>query len=138
MDNYSVEFRICSEKDDFDLDAITKNLEVTPNNTRQRGERKSASRVHEESMWGYSIETENGPVAWDSLEEGLESLLKVFMPLKEKIKEYALKYDVVLWCGFFKDSFDDGPRFSPEILKKLADFGVEIYLSVYCSTLNPE
>jgi hypothetical protein len=82
-------------------------------------------------MWGYSAYPTNRPKNWDSLEEGLSALLNIFMPLKKKIAEYAEKYDVNLWCGHFTSSFDGGPTLSPEILKKLGDFGVELFLDTY-------
>jgi Domain of unknown function (DUF4279) len=134
MHSYSVEFRILSESEDLDIKAISENLGMTATNTRQRGEAKSASRVFAESMWGYSVYPEHGLKDWDSLEEALESLLAILMPLKDKIREYILKYKVVVWCGHFTSSFDGGPTFSPEVLEKLSALGVELFLDTYCSS----
>lgn len=82
-------------------------------------------------MWGYQVYAGK---EWDKLEDAIESLLKVLMPLKRKIKGYCSKYDVVLWCGYFKSSFDGGPTFSAELLQKLGDLGIPLELSVYCSS----
>lgn len=133
MHSYTVEFRIFSEEDEFDVDAISKHLGITANNTRKRGEPKSSTRVFAESMWGYSVYPENSYEDWDSLEEGLESLLNIFLPLKDKFSEYLTRYQVVIWCGHFTSSFDGGPTFSPETLQKLGELGVELFLDTYCS-----
>lgn len=134
MHSYSVEFRILSESADLDLNAITENLGITATNTRKRGEAKSASRVFTESMWGYSVYPKDSHQDWDSLEDALESLLSILMPLKDKIREYVQKYNVVVWCGHFTSSFDGGPTFSAGVLKKLGDLGVELSLDTYCSS----
>ncbi len=132
MHSYSVEFRILSESADLDLEAITENLGIKATNTRKRGEAKSASRVFSESMWGYSVYPKNSRNDWDSLEDALESLLSILMPLKDKIREYGQKYNVVVWCGHFTSSFDGGPTLSAKVLKKMGDLGVELYLDTYC------
>lgn len=134
MHSYSVEFRILSERAELDLKAITENLGITATNTRKRGEAKSASRVFTESMWGYSVYPKDSRKDWDSLELALESLLSILTPLKNKIREYIQKYNVVVWCGHFTSSFDGGPTLSAEVLKKLGDLGVELYLDTYCSS----
>lgn len=129
MHTYNVEFRIWSEKEVLDLNAINEDLGITATNTRRRGEAKSPTTVFTESMWGYD---EYPGKEWDSLEEALESLLEVLLPLKDKIMKYSTKYDVTLWCGHFTSSFDGGPTLSPVILKKLGDLGIELYLDTYC------
>lgn len=132
MHRYTVELRIISDhKLDFNL--LTSNLGIVPTNTRQHGEVKSASMLFTESMWGYSIDPESNSDGWDSLEEALESLFCIFLPLKDKIAEYNSTYKVVIWCGHFTSSFDGGPTLSPSILKKLGDFGVELFIDTYRS-----
>jgi hypothetical protein len=130
MHSYTVEFRISSEKEAIDIDAINKDLGITATNTRKKGDIRSSSSVFNESMWGY--DTCKGKDR-DSLEKGLESLLEVLMPLKDKIMRYCEKYDAVFWCGHFTSSFDGGPTFSPELLRKLGEFGVGLFLDTYCS-----
>jgi hypothetical protein len=130
MHTYSIEFRILSKKDDIDFDEITDNLGIAPSNVRKRGEPKSASSKFNMSMWGYE---EVPGKEWNSMEEALESILTVLTPLRNKIMEYKKRHKVVLWCGHFTSSFDGGPIFSPDILKKLGDFGVELIIDTYCS-----
>ena len=131
MHKYTAEFRIWAEKEVLDFKAINEDLGITATNTRQKGEAKSPTRVFAGSMWGYEAYLGK---EWDTLEEALESLLEILMPLKEKIMKYSTKYDVVLWCGHFTSSFDGGPTFSPELLKKLGEFGVELFIDTYCTT----
>ena len=134
MHNYTVALRIWADGEVLDLEGITNNLGITPTDTRRLGEYRSSSSVWTQSMWGYSADPSNEPKNWDSLEEGLSALLNIFMPLKKKIDEYAKKCHVNLWCGHFTSSFDGGPTLSPEILKKLGDFGVELFLDSYSSS----
>jgi hypothetical protein len=129
MHSYTVEVRIWSDKDDFNISAISEDLGITPTNTRRKGEPKSSTNVFAEAMWGYEVYSGE----WESLEEALDATLKIFMPLKDKLTKYETKYDVILWCGHFTSSFDGGPTFSPELLKKLGEFGVELFLDTYCS-----
>lgn len=129
VDTFTVEFRIWTKKEDLDLSAITEDLGLSPTNTRRRGEARSRSSSYTESMWGYEVEAGK---EWDEIEDALESLLAVLVPLKNKIMGYSSKYDVILWCGYFKASFDGGPTFSAEMLKKLGDLGIPLYLDTYC------
>jgi hypothetical protein len=134
MHNYSVEFIIYSENSNFNIEAISLNLGITPTNTRQRGEPKSPYKTYDQSLWGFSVYPEHGSeVLWGSLEDALESLLIVFMPLKSKIEEYSKTFNIAIWCGHFTSSFDGGPTFSPQLLKKLGEFGVELCIDTYCS-----
>ena len=133
MHSYSVELRIISHKEQLDLEAITKNLGIVSNNTRQIGEYRSKTSTWDESMWGYSVYPEYGDNNWDNMENALGSLLKLFMPLKEKIAEYGKIYHVVIWSGHFTSGFDGGPIFSPRLLKDLGEFGVELFIDTYCS-----
>lgn len=131
MDTYTAEFRIWTEKEDLDLGAISEDLGLAPTNTRQRGEARSRSSRFAESMWGYEV---CAGKEWDEIEEAIESLLHVLMPLKSKIRGYRSKYDVVLWCGHFTSSFGGGPTFSAELLQKLGDLGIPLQLETYCSS----
>lgn len=119
----------------LDVKAINEDLGLTATNTRQRGEAQSPARVFTESMWGYEVHPGK---EWESLEEALESILEVLMPLKDKIMKYSTKFDVNLWCGHFTSSFDGGPTFSPAILIKLGELGVELYLDTYCHSEKGE
>lgn len=84
MHGYTVAFRIFSDGEALNLEAITKNLGIIPTDTRQIGEARTSSKMWTQSMWGYSLDPDNNPKNWDSFEEGLASLLKIFMPLKKR------------------------------------------------------
>lgn len=133
MHTYTVELRIWSSDEDLDLKAITDDLGFAATNTRRRGELKSPSRAFTETMWGFEVHPGK---EWDALEDGLESTLKILMPLKSKLSAYSSKYEVILWCGHFTSSFDGGPTFSREILKKLGDLGIPLLLNTYYSADN--
>jgi len=132
MHSYTVELRIISDKEKLDLNAITESLGIAPNNTHQIGESKSPTRVWNSSMWGYSVYPEYGEQDWESMEDALDALLKLFMPLKEKIWGYGEIYHVVIWSGHFSSSIDGGPTFSPRLLQDLGEFGVELFIDTYC------
>lgn len=82
----------------------------------------------EQSLWAYNGFPPQDPGSWASLEEGLAFLLDRLEPLKTQIDEYKRDYDLVFWCGHFQSSFDGGPHLSARLLRRLADFGVDIYL----------
>ena len=70
---------------------------------------------------------------WDSLENGLQSLLSEFASCEEELWKYQQRFNVFLWSGHFSNSFNGGPVLSPTILKALGDFGVELILETYFS-----
>jgi hypothetical protein len=82
-------------------------------------------------MWEYEVRPGNDVVVWDSLENGLRSVLSVFAACTEELRKYQQRFKVLLWCGDFSSSFGGGPTLSPTILKALGDFGVELILQTY-------
>ncbi|HEY6972168.1 MAG TPA: DUF4279 domain-containing protein [Candidatus Angelobacter sp.] len=130
MSNYTVSLRISSRI--LDTSEITKELGLTPTQTRAAGERRSAHTVWDEAMWEFEV-FPKGRQDWDLLESGLAALLKTFIPHSKALHEYRKKYGVLIWCGQFSAGFGGGPTLSAEILKSLGDFGVPLELSVYFS-----
>jgi hypothetical protein len=47
------------------------------------------------------------------------------------IRSNYSEYKIYWWCGYFQQSFDGGPAFSPELLKKLSDFGATLMIRNY-------
>jgi len=45
--------------------------------------------------------------------------------------EYKQRYSVEFWCGHFQSSFDGGPRLSAQLMRRLSDFGVDLYIDNY-------
>lgn len=85
-------------------------------------------------MWGYDSLSETATTRdWESLEDGLNSLLDGVATVESEIMEYKQNHKVVLWCGHFQSSFDGGPVFSATLLKRLGDFGVKMYIDNYFS-----
>jgi len=90
-------------------------------------------------MWAYDGEHEKGPrVEWTSLEEGLTFLLTQLWPLRETIARCAPSAQVIWWCGNFQTSFDGGPTLSASLLKRLGEFGAELYIDNYFSNEDDE
>jgi hypothetical protein len=133
MNTYTVEFRIYGENLQHAL--ITEELSIQPSMTRVKGERRSSNSVFEHGMWGYDGLKEKGEMEWKSLDDGFRFLLGKLMPLKNKIEKYKEHYQIVFWCGAFQDNFSHF-SLSPQVLKDLGDFGVEVQISVYFSSEN--
>jgi hypothetical protein len=133
MHSYTVSLRISSRE--LDISQITRELGLTPTQTRARGEHRSGHTVWDESMWEFEVLPE-GQSDWNSLEAGLEVLLNIFFQHAKTIREYRNTHDVSIWCGHFSSSFDGGPSLSAEMLKSLGDFGVPLWIDTYFSK-NP-
>lgn len=130
MHSYTVELRILGQ--DLDPDEATLRLGVEPSQIRRKGERLSdRCRPWDENMWAFEV-FPPGQDSWQSLEEGLSSLLSIVGPIRDKILAYAAANEICIWCGHFTSSFDGGPILSPRLLKSLGDFGVQLILDTYC------
>jgi len=130
MHTYTVSLRIQSTA--LDANRVTKELGLTPTQTRTVGARRSATTVWDKALW----ELEVFPVGrsdWDSLEKGLTALLEIFAAHAQAIHEYAKSHDVYIWCGHFSSRVGGGPHLSAEILKGLGHFGVPFWLETHFS-----
>jgi len=126
MHEYTVEFRISGAE--LVPATITQALGLEPSSVRQVGERRGAGKVWEEALWGYSGFSSAPQNSWASLEHGLTFLLDRLEPLRSEIDKYKQEYDAIWWCGHFQSSFDGGPTLSAKLMRRLADFGVELYI----------
>jgi hypothetical protein len=129
MHEYSVQFRIIGPE--LVPAIITQALNLEPCLVRQVGERRGEGKVWNEALWGYSGFPSSTAKLWSSLEEGLNFILDKLEPFRFQIENYKKKYDVVWWCGHFQSSFDGGPTLSATLLRRLADFGVDLYIDNY-------
>jgi Domain of unknown function (DUF4279) len=123
---YTVEFRI------FGLDAalITRDLALEPCQTWAEGAERLPGRI-DPNMWAYNG-SEEREISWKSLEEGLEFVLNQLWPHRQAITGYSQKgARLVWWCGHFYSTFGGGPSLSPALLKRLGEFGVEIFIDNY-------
>lgn len=131
MHTYSVALRISGT--DLDLADVSARLKLRPTQTRVIGQHRSPNSVWDESMWEYEVRPGEGKPVWDSLEDGLQTVISAFASCGGELRNIQQRYKVFLWCGHFSSSFCGGPTFSPQILKTLADFGVELILDTYSS-----
>ena len=129
MHEYSVEFRISGAE--LVPAAITEALGLEPSLVRHVGETRGAGKVWDQALWGYNGFPPGDAKSWASLEEGLSFVLDRLEPVRNEIEKLKEKYETVWWCGHFQSSFDGGPTFSATLLRRLADFGVELYLDTY-------
>ena len=132
MQEYTVEFRIHGS--DLDVSSVTDALGLEPCLVRHVGERRSETERWQEGLWSYNgFPASAGSKSWRSLEEGLSFLLDKLWPIRERIEVYKRQYKVILWCGHFQSSNNEIAVLSPLILKRLGDFGVELFIDHYFS-----
>ena len=126
MHEHSVEFRISGAA--LVPATVTTALKLEPSLVREVGERRGATRVWDKALWAYDGFAGQHSNCWSSLEDGFHFLLDKLEPLKTRIEEYKQDHDVFFWCGHFQSSFDGGPKLSAKLLRRLADFGVDVYI----------
>jgi len=129
MHEYTVELRISGAE--VVPAAITQALRLEPSLVREVGDRRSAEKAWKESLWAYNGSRSDIPTKWSSLEDGLDFLLDRLERYHSQIEEYKQKYNVEFWCGHFQSGFDGGPRLSAELMRRLSDFGVDLYIDNY-------
>lgn len=134
MHEYTVELRITGAE--LVPATITQALGIEPSLVRQVGERRSEEKAWHQAVWTYNGFSADTPKSWASLEDGLTFLLDRLEPLRSQINEYKRKYDAVWWCGHFQSSFDGGPTLSANVMRRLADFGVDLYVDNYFADSN--
>ena len=82
--------------------------------------------------WGFNGGDEQEAIYWLDLGEGLEFVLSKLEPQLMTIRRLSEKYRCIWWCGHFHKSFDGGPRLSPDLLLRLSNIGVELFIDTYC------
>lgn len=130
MKEYTVEFRIQGR--DLDRQSVTNLLGLEPSLVRLAGEPRSQKDNWVDAMWSYNGFPESaGSVPWPALEEGLEFVLEKLWPMREALQTYKTHCQLILWCGHFQSSLNESTTLSPNMLKKLGDFGVELFIDSY-------
>ena len=132
MHKYTVEFRV--EGQSLVPSEITAILGLEPSQMRVEtigGNGKKGRKA----LWAFdgNCSSEKSKQEWESLETGLFFLLEKLLPKRELIWTTLSEFDMYWWCGHFQQSFDGGPTLSPELLRKLADFGAPLILDNYFS-----
>lgn len=134
MHKYTVELRIHGEQ--LVPSEVSVDLGLEPSLARQAGDERSQETNWQEGLWAFDgVATGQDPM-WDSLEDALNFVLDMLVPVRGKLKNYQSKYKLVWWCAHFQSSFDGGPLLSSSLLKRkrLGDFGVELYIDNYFSS----
>lgn len=129
MHEYTVELRINGP--DLNPDEVTTALKLEPSSVRVAGEYKTEKQQWKESLWGYNGFHPDIQQSWSSLEEGCAFLLDRLEPLRAQIHEYQKDHDVVFWCAHFQSSFDGGPTLSAKLMRRLGDFGIDVFIDNY-------
>jgi hypothetical protein len=70
---------------------------------------------------------------WTSIEQALDFLTNLLLPIRADLVALHDKLDGCWWCGHFHRGFDGGPILSADLLGKIASFGVPLYLDTYCN-----
>ena len=135
MHAYTVELRISGAE--LVPATVTQALGLEPSSVRQVGERRGEGKLWDQALWGYNGFPSGTPKSWASLEDGLTFLLDRLEPLHNQIDNYRQNHDVVFWCGHFQSSFDGGPTLSARLMRRLADFGVDLYIDNYFADSDP-
>ena len=135
MHEYTVEFRLSGAE--LVPATITQALGLEPSLVRHVGERRGAGKVWDQALWGYNGFPAGTPKSWASLEDGLTFLLDRLEPLRSEIDKYKRTYSLIFWCGHFQSSFDGGPTLSAKLLRRLGDFGVDLYIDDHFVDSDP-
>jgi hypothetical protein len=128
---YTVEFRIFSKT--LDPAEITRELALQPCQIRVEGALGLGGRV-QDGMWAF--DGAEGSINWESLEDGLNFVLDKLWPLREIIARYKSSGRLIWWCGNFQSSFDGGPTLSAALLRRLGEFGAELFIDNYLADCN--
>ena len=128
---YTVEFRISGKT--LDPQEVTKKLLLPPCVVRIPAPEGTPLRESRTGMWGYDGTDGSEIVEWNTLEEGLSFVLDRLWPLRDLLAEYRANCNVVWWCGHFQAGLNGGPLLSPALLKRLGEFGVDLYIDNYFS-----
>jgi len=126
---YTVALRFSG--DHLEPSAISAHLNLQPSHTSSQLQHQASQR-RQRPFWAYNGNGEVGFQAeWESLEEGLQFLLGCLSARKAEINALASQFDGLWWCGHFQASFDGGPTLSPELLAKIASYGLPLSIDNY-------
>ncbi|KAF0843138.1 uncharacterized protein DUF4279 [Methylovorus glucosotrophus] len=126
---YTVELRFSG--DQLEPSEISARLNLRPS--------KAFSQLQNQSTiskrlpyWGYNGQGEGGfKPEWESLEDGLDFLLKSLRSRKTEVITLAHEFDGLWWCGHFQASFNGGPTLSPKLLTEIGSYGMPLSIDNY-------
>ena len=136
MHTYSVALMIVG--DDLDEAEVSRRLGLQPTVFLQKGQPLSPKRRRERSSWSFEARPTPDNPDWQSLEDGLRSLVEKLLPLKNDLRELRQRYSTEAYCGHFGTGFGGGPSISPETLGLLADLGLPLTIKTYWGDNQPD
>jgi hypothetical protein len=136
MHRYSVELTIAG--DDLDETEVSTKLGLQPSVFLKKGEPLGPKRRRERSVWSLDVRPSPDNPEWQSLEDGLRSLIERFSPLKNDLRELRQRYSTDAYCGHFGTGFGGGPSISAETLRLLADLGLALTIKTYWGDNQPD
>jgi hypothetical protein len=127
--SYTVELRFSG--DGLDPSEISRRLCLQPSNSSELSIASSSARKIR-PFWACNGQGKEGfQSEWQSLEQGLEFLLRQFNHLRPTVIELSQNFDGLWWCGHFQVSFDGGPTLSPRLLAEIASYGLPLSIDNY-------
>ena len=119
--------------DQLEPSEISARLNLQPSHTINQSQNQSTTRKRR-PFWGYNGQGKEGFQAeWESLEDGLEFLLKILISRKADIMAISRQFDGLWWCGHFQTSFDGGPTLSPKLLTEIGSYEIPLRIDNYFS-----
>ena len=116
--------------DDLDPDTVTALLGATPTTSCRKGDvtrLKMTTRIERQGKWLLSIDHQ----ASRSLESVINELLDRVTGDLRVWADLTRRFEVDLFCGLQIKQWNRGLSFSPEMLKRVAERGLELGLDIY-------
>jgi hypothetical protein len=133
---YSVGLTIAG--DDLDEAEVSRKLGLQPFVFLKKGEPLGPKRRRLRSVWSFDVRPSPDNPEWQSLEDGLRSLVERLLPLKDDLRELRQRYSTEAYCGHFGTGFGGGPSISAAILRLLADLGLTLTIKTYWGDNQPD
>lgn len=114
-------------QDELKFDLIAENILLHPSRIIKKGEiiYRSAGKVKSD-VWIYEIKMNNG----EQPNDVLELLLNNLKPYLRFIKTLTQTTDICIRCYIQSDLAQIGFDFLPEAIRKLAEFGIKLEISI--------
>ena len=66
----------------------------------------------------------------------LNHVLNGLWPVRQEVAKYSTVAELVWWCSHSQSSFDGGPKLSAGLMKRLGEFGGDLYIDNYFSPVD--
>lgn len=127
--SYTVELRFFG--DSLEPSEISRRLNLQPSNSSDALIGSTRGRKIR-PFWAYNGQGEDEfQPEWQSLEQGLDFLLRRLAPLRATVIELTQSFEGIWWCGHFQTGFDGGPTLSSKVLAEIARYGLPLFIDNY-------